>query len=156
MKKNRIYADTSIYGGVFDDEFTGVTRKFFDEVRKGRHILVVSEIVLQELELAPLKVRQFYADLPAGSVESIEFNDEMADLRDAYITAKVVSRRFRDDAAHVAAATVAKADLIISWNFRHLVKWERIRAFNAVNLRLGYPIMTILSPLEVISYEEGL
>lgn len=93
MKKNRIYADTSIYGGVFDDEFMGVTKTFFDEVRKGHHILVVSEIVLQELELAPLKVRQFYADLPARSVESIDFNDEMADLRDAYITAGVISRR---------------------------------------------------------------
>ena len=77
----------------------------------------------------------------------------MADLRDAYLSAEVVGPASSDDAAHVACATVAHADLIISWNFRHLVNWEKMRAFNAANLRLGYPLMTILSPTEVITDE---
>jgi hypothetical protein len=154
MKKNRIYADTSVFGGVFDPEFAKVSEKFFNDVRKGHHILIISEIVDRELESAPLYVRQFYADLPVGSAEYIDFSDEMADLRDAYLSAKVVASRFKEDAAHVASATVARADLIISWNFRHMVKWDRIRAFNAVNLILGYPIMTIMSPQGVISDEK--
>ena len=156
MKKNRIYADTSVFGGIFDPEFTEVTEKFFNDVRKGQHILIVSEIVDRELENAPLYVRQFYADLPVGSTEYVDFSDEMADLRDAYLSAKVVTSRFKDDAAHVASATVVRADLIVSWNFIHMVKWERIRAFNSVNLALGYPIMAIMSPREVISDEKDL
>ena len=80
----------------------------------------------------------------------------MADLRDAYLSAKILRPKWSDDAAHVAAATVARVDLIVSWNFRHLVKWDKIRAFNAVNLSLGYPIMTILSPREVITDDQDL
>jgi len=156
MKKNRIYADTSVFGGVFDPEFKEASTQFFDEARRGRHILILSEIVDRELERAPFRVRQFVADLPVGSTESVAFSDEMADLRDAYLSAKVVTSRFKDDAAHVAVATVVRADLIVSWNFRHLVKWKRIRAFNAVNLTLGYPVMTIMSPREVISDEKDL
>lgn len=80
----------------------------------------------------------------------------LGELRDAYLAAKVVGPRWSDDAAHVATATVARADLIVSWNFRHLVKWEKIRKFNAVNLAMGYPVMTILSPREVIRDDEEL
>jgi hypothetical protein len=153
MKRNRIYADTSVYGGIFDEEFADITAKFFEQLRNGHHLLLRSEIVDRELERAPSFVRQLVADLPESAIEIIRFTNEMADLRDAYIKARVVPKRFRDDAAHVAAASVIRADLITSWNFKHPVKWERIRAFNAVNIRLGYPFMTILSPREVISDE---
>jgi hypothetical protein len=154
MIRNRIYADTSVFGGAFDPDFARVSMLFFDEVREGRHVLLLSDVVARELERAPQHVREFVAQLPAGSVEALPFTDEMAELRDAYISAGIVERRWRDDAAHVAAATVARADLLVSWNFKHLVKWEKIRAFNGVNLRLGYPLVTILSPREVISDEE--
>jgi predicted nucleic acid-binding protein len=156
MKKNRIYADTSVFGGVFDPEFAGVSTRFFDEVRRGRHILLVSDITQQELEDAPLRVRQVLVDLPENMIETHVFNREMGELREAYLSAKVVERRWRDDASHVAVATVVRADLIVSWNFRHMVKWEKIRAFNAVNLVMGYPMVTILSPREVISDEKDL
>ena len=155
MKKNRIYADTSVFGGVFDPEFARISTQFFDEVRKGRHILLISDITQEELKGAPLQVRQFVLDLPPNMIETHLFNKEMGELREAYMSAKVVERRSRDDASHVAVATVIRADLIVSWNFRHMVKWEKVRAFNAVNMRLGYPVMTIITPREVISDEKG-
>jgi hypothetical protein len=108
--------------------------------------LLISEITARELESAPLQVRRFVADLPGRSIEIPPFTTEMAVLRDAYMSAGVVDPQLRDDAAHVAVATVVRADLMIFWNLRHLVKWEKIRAFNAVNLKLGYPMITILSP----------
>ncbi len=154
MKKNRIYADTSVFGGIMDDEFSSISRRFFGEVRKGKHIVLISEITARELRGAPPAVRKFVADLPGKAIENITFTAEMVDLRDAYLSANVVGRRWSDDAAHVAVATVARADLIISWNFRHLVKWEKIRAFNAVNLKYGYPLITILSPRQVIDDEK--
>lgn len=151
MKQNRVYADTSVFGGVFDDEFRETTQSFFREVRAGKHVIWLSEVTARELRSAPPEVRKFVAELPEECLRELAFTEEMATLRDAYLVAKVVGRRWSDDAAHVAAATVARADLIVSWNFKHIVKWEKIRAFNAVNLSLGYPTMTILSPREVIA-----
>lgn len=156
MKKNRIYADTSVFGGVFDPEFAEYSMRFFDEVRMGRHILLISTITLQELKQAPLEVRNFLAGIPARMIEKHKFNDEMGILREAYLTAKVIERKWVDDASHVAIATVSRADLIVSWNFRHMVKLEKIRGYNAVNMKMGYPLVTILSPREVISDEERL
>ena len=154
MKMVRVYADTSVFGGAFDDAFLFVTCRFFDEVRMGKYRLVVSEIAARELSEAPLQVRDLLSSLPSGSVERLAFSQEMLELRDAYLSAGVIGEKWIDDAAHVAAATVARVDLLVSWNFRHLVQWEKIRAFNAVNLNLGYPMITILSPREVISHEE--
>ncbi len=153
-RKSRIYADTSVFGAVADEEFKVVTFRFFEEVRICGHLLLVSEVAARELLGAPLTVRQFVAELPEDAMERLPFTDEMLELRDAYLSAKVVGQRWNDDAAHVAAATVTRADLIVSWNFRHIVNWDKIRAFNAVNLRLGYPLMTILSPREVVTDEE--
>jgi predicted nucleic acid-binding protein len=153
-KRNRIYADTSVFGGITDKEFQSVSKGFFEEVQKGKHGLIISEVTAEELREAPETIRLFVADLPEEAIERVALNQEMRDLRDAYLAAKVVGRAQIDDAAHVAVATVAKADLIVSWNFKHLVKWSRIRRFNAVNLTLGYPLMTILSPREVVADEE--
>ena len=156
MKKNRIYVDTSVFGGVSDEEFSYITRRFFDEVRAGKHLLLLSEVTARELSGAPLDIRRHVAGLPEDVLEHLGFTGEMAELRDAYLDANVAGRRWSDDAAHVAAATVARADLLVSWNFKHLVKWDKIRAFNAVNLRLGYPLITILSPREVVADEEDI
>ena len=133
-----------------------IPARFFDEVREGKHVVLMSEVTSRELARAPIYIQQFLADLSAHNIENIDINKEIVDLTDAYIAAKVVSRRWIDDATHVAAATVARADALVSWNFRHMVKWEKIRGFNAVNLKLGYPIMTIFTPREVISDEKGL
>jgi predicted nucleic acid-binding protein len=153
-KRNRIYADTSVFGGIADKEFESISKRFFEEVREGKHELIMSDVTAEELRDAPETIRLFIAGLPEGSIERVTLNQEMVALRDAYLAAKVVGRAQIDDAAHVAVATVMKADVILSWNFKHLVKWSRIRRFNAVNLTLGYPLMTILSPREVVADEE--
>ena len=58
------------------------------------------------------------------------------------------------DAQHIALATVCRADLVVSWNFKHIVHYEKIRGFNSVNLREGYGMVDIRSPREVVKYEE--
>ena len=151
--RTRIYADTSVFGGMFDEEFQSVTRAFFAEVEAGKHIVLVSPITTRELRRSPVAVQEFLASLSPECLEMIQFTVEMAELRDAYLSARILGEKWGDDAAHVAAATVSRADLIISWNFRHLVKWEKIRRFNAVNLSVGYPMVTIHSPRELVSDE---
>ncbi|MBI5479476.1 MAG: PIN domain-containing protein [Deltaproteobacteria bacterium] len=153
MRTPRIYVDTSVLGGNFDDEFRVPTRRLFDALLEGRWVALVSDVTVDELADAPREVREFAASLPADAMERVAADEECAELADEYIRAAVVPPSMRGDALHVATAACHGADLVVSWNYRHLVNWARIRGFNAVNLRLGYPVVEIRSPLEV-SFDE--
>jgi hypothetical protein len=149
MRALRVYVDTSVIGGCEDPEFAERSRSFFDYARQGHLTVVVSPIVVAELAGAPEPVQAVLDGLPPSAVEYVDVAAEMLALRDAYIRAGVIGPRWLDDAAHVAVATVVRADAIVSWNFRHLVRLDRIRAFNQVNLLNGYGILSILTPMEV-------
>ncbi len=153
MKRLRVYIDTSVVGGVFDSEFADLTRRFFDQIRAGDSMLLVSDLLIEELSDAPARVRSYFSGIPRDCVEELFRDAETTALRDAYLAAGVVGASSADDAAHVAIATVARADLIASWNFRHFVNLEKIRGFNAVNLRNGYNLIDIRSPREVLRHE---
>ena len=150
MKVLRIYADTSVFGGCFDQEFAEESRKLFEEIQEGRFILAVSATTLRELEGAPLQVRQVLGDLPDRCVESLPASEEVAKLRDAYVALGVVSEASRLDAEHIASASVGDVDLIVSWNFKHIVHFEKIRGYHAVNLIHGYREVAVHTPKEVI------
>mgnify|MGYP002760437110 CR=1 FL=1 len=149
MTPFRIYADTSVIGGVHDPEFADDSRRFVKGVRAGRFILLVSEIVVAELQGAPEAVRRILPSLPATSVEPVEVSEEVLTLRDADLDASIVGEQWSDDAAHVAAATMARADAIVSWNFTHIVRLDKMKAYNRVNEREGYDSLTIISPTEL-------
>ena len=108
-----------------------------------------------EIQKGPPNVRQFFLDLPEEGMERVVMTSEVIILRDRYIEAGILPPTRLDDAAHVALATAAEADLMVSWNFRHLVHFEKIRQYNAVNLTLGYKTIEIRSPREVIHEDEG-
>lgn len=153
MKKRqiRVYADTSVYGGVFDDEFADASRMFFDQVCSGGFILYISEVVHKELELAPDKVNGLFQEM-LPHCQLAEINENTLELREAYINEGILSEKWYDDALHVAIATAADCDLIVSWNFKHIVNFQKIPLFNAVNVLNGYKTIAIHSPLEVINY----
>lgn len=153
MRTVLAYADTSVYGGVFDDDFDRPSAAFFDLVRSVRFDLVVSDVVRQEISLAPLRVRHHFESL-LGYMRFVPFDEHVLRLRDAYLAAGIVTAKWAEDAAHVAAATVGGADLIVSWNFKHIVHFDKIRGYNAVNALQGYRGIEIRSPAEVIDYEE--
>ena len=154
MKPFRVYIDTSVVGGCFDDEFQKLSRRFFEQVRVADIRLLVSDLLIEELEGAPEDVRGLLASLPAEGIEDVFRDAESLALRDAYTQASVVGPTAMNDAFHVAIATVARADVIVSWNFRHFVNLEKIRGFNAANLRMRYGMIDIRSPQEVIRHEE--
>lgn len=147
-----VYADTSIFGGAEDDEFREATLKFLRSVRRGQYILLVSEVTLRELADAPPNVRRVFTDLPPDRVLHVprEVEQEAESLTEAYIAAGILGPARHDDASHVAIASVARADLILSWNFRHIVNYRKIHQFNEVNRLCGYPPIDIRSPLEVV------
>ena len=153
MKTPRIYLDTSVFGGCFDEEFSRESLLLMEEIKAGRFRLVMSEAVMSEHESAPAQVQNSYAEIPKHLIETVGSNAEVENLQHAYLEAKVVGPASASDAEHMAIATVARADMIVSWNFKHLVHYEKIAGYLSVNLRLGYGPIGIFSPKEVVSYE---
>lgn len=155
MKPLRIYCDTSVIGGCLDEEFAEHSRQFIAEVVAGNFVILVSELLVEELTNAPAQVRHILDSLPVEQMEYVVIDEEVESLRDAYLEAGILSLRWRDDATHVAAASVAGADAIVSWNFRHIVRLDLMRQYNDVNPQKGYRHLTIVSPLEVVYEPHG-
>lgn len=149
MKPPRIYCDSSVIAGYFDPEFETDSRRFIDAVMNGRIVMLVSEVVVQEILQAPENVQNLLASIPPFSLERVPLSKEIIELRNAYIAAGILGAKWIDDATHVAAATVARADAIVSWNFAHIVRLDKMKSYNQVNLINGYGILTIVSPREV-------
>jgi hypothetical protein len=149
----RIYIDTSVIGGCFDPEFSAWSNALFDEFALGLKIPLVSDITLQELEYAPVEVRQALDTLD-NKIEYICFDKEVSKLADLYVTEKIVTPKYLMDAQHIALASVVRADVLVSWNFKHIVNLNRIRLYNSVNMKLGYPLIDIRSPREVLNEKD--
>ncbi len=150
----RVYADTSVFGGVFDEEFSQPSKEFFAEVNEGRFLLVTSAVVQAEISAAPKKVQEFFSFITANA-EVAEITQEVLELRQAYLDAKIVSPQSIDDLTHVAIASVSQCDMIVSWNFKHIVHFEKIPKYNAVNTIIDYNHLDIFSPSEVIRYDDN-
>jgi predicted nucleic acid-binding protein len=152
MRKLRIYIDTSVIGGYFDDEFSIDTRLLFDEIQKGLYKLVISDLTEKELVNAPETVRTLLKDLGVD-FDLVNVTQESIDLATEYVKEKVVGQTSIDDCIHIATATINNVDLLISWNFKHIVNVQRIRGYNSINIKNGYSSLEIRSPKDLINYE---
>jgi predicted nucleic acid-binding protein len=146
----RIYIDTSVIGGCLDDEFSTDSNRLLEMANNGKAVLLISDLLIRELDDGPPQVRAILKALPSKAIERIFLTSESDAVFEAYIRAGILGDRHANDARHIALATVAKADLVLSWNFKHIVHWDKIRMFNSVNLREGYPQLEIRSPLEYV------
>jgi len=152
--KQRIYIDTSVVGGYFDDEFSVDTIPFFERVKKGEIIIIVSDLLEAELLRAPVFVKDFFAKISNKQIEKVKLLQEAVDLADKYIEAKVVGKTSKADCQHIAIATICKADVLVSWNFKHIVNLDRIRGYNGINYQLGYNMLEIRTPKEIVKYDK--
>ena len=125
--KQRIYIDTSVIGGCFDEEFEEWSNRLFDELISGQKIAIISDITYREIELAPQSVQDKLFSIPTENRENVLTDTEIEELANNYIEAGAVSKKFYEDALHIANATIQKADIVVSWNFRHIVNLDRIR-----------------------------
>ncbi len=152
--KQRIYIDTSVIGGYFDEEFKDATRELFKRFEKNEITFVVSDLLDLELIGAPKNVRELPYKFSADKFERVELTDEAVILADTYIAEKVVGKTSLEDCRHIAIATINKVDVLASWNFKHIVNLDRIKGYNSVNYRLGYTMIEIRSPKDLIHYED--
>lgn len=150
--KQRIYIDTSVVGGYFDEEFKEATFMLFERLENNKVIFVVSDLLDLELINAPQQVKDQLQKFPADKFQRVELTEEAVKLADAYIAAKVVGKTSLEDCRHIALATINKVDVLASWNFKHIVNLDIIRGYNSVNLRLGYSILEIRSPRDLVDY----
>lgn len=145
----RVYIDTSVIGGLFDIEFSEDTKPFFERVEKGELKIVYSEITNDELTNAPDQIKNYLKGINSKQKEFVEISQEAVNLADTYIREKVVGKTSRADCIHIALATIYKVDILVSWNFKHIVNISRIRGYNSVNLKLGHQTLEIRTPKEI-------
>ncbi|MBA3285419.1 MAG: type II toxin-antitoxin system VapC family toxin [Bacteroidia bacterium] len=152
--KHRLYLDTSVFGGYFDEEFSEHTIPLFERIRKNDFTILYSTVTQDELENAPENVKELVMGLKVGNTEFLETTDEAIDLATEYITEKVGGQTSFADCLHIALATIYRADYLLSWNFKHIVNVQRIRGYNSINIKNGYKQLEIRSPREFETYEE--
>jgi len=146
----RVYVDTSVIYGAFAQRFVQETKPFWDAVINGKIRVILSDVLEQEVNRSPAHVREFYHELPKIQIERIVSTEESNRLAAQYVVENVVGKSSLDDCRHIAIATLVHADVLVSWNFKHIVNIDRIHGYNSVNMKLGYPQINIRTPYEVI------
>ena len=153
MERSRIYVDTSVLGGCFDSEFAVWSNGLIGDFRAGRLVPALSDLTAAEVRDAPEPVRDLHQELLLLAGTVLVVTPQVTSLVAAYQARRVLPAKFRADMSHIALATIAEVDALVSWNFKHIVRLDKIRLFNAVNVELGHKALTILSPREVTTYE---
>jgi predicted nucleic acid-binding protein len=153
--KQRLYIDTSVFGGFFDEEFSEFTKPLFERLQNGEFRLLFSTVTQDELNSAPERVKKLVTSLKAENTEFLETIDEAVELASQYIVGGVVGQTSFADCLHIALATINHADYLISWNFKHIVNVLRIRGYNAINIKNGYKELEIRSPRDFMNYEDN-
>lgn len=151
--RQRIYIDTSVIGGYYDDEFEEATKQLFERIINKEFFVYFSEVNETELEFAPEHIKGVKNLIPTDCIRHIEIDDDVEALTQTYIKEKALGKASENDAYHIALASVNRLDCLISWNFKHIVNFDKIKMFNSINIRLGYPVIDIRSPLEFLKNE---
>ncbi len=146
----KFYVDTSVWGGYFDKEFKEWTEPFIEQIREGKFQATISDITLDEVIKAPENVRNLVYSMPEDFLEFVTITEEQRSLAIKYIEEGALTQKFESDAQHIAIATVLKVDSLVSWNFKHMVNFFRIRQYNSINLKNGYAMIDIRTPKEVL------
>ena len=156
MKRQRIYIDTSIVGGFFDKEFEKETKMLFERLENKEVVFVLSTVLWKELKDAPPNVKSLLNNYSKDSFERVALTNEAKELANKYIAENVVGKTSLDDCRHIALATINKVDVLASWNFKHIVNLNRIKGYNAVNLKNGHITLEIRNPKDLIDYGKGI
>lgn len=154
MRILKIYFDTSIFNFVFADDVPAereITLRLLDEVKSGKYEAFISEVVLDEINRAPqakaVKLRDCVKKI---NPEELILDDNAQALAEEYIEKGVIPSKYEDDAFHIAIASVNNLDVIVSWNFAHIVKLKTRREVAVINTLMGYRPVEICSPQEVV------
>lgn len=157
MKKQKIYLDTSIINFAIADDVSNddkeATKRLCDEINQGKYEAFISEVVLREINDTRDQSKR---DCLVKFIDSLELSevlnvdDEVNALAEKYINEKIIPQRYADDALHIALDSVNGADILASWNFKHIVKHKTRVEVTGVNTLTGYKTIDICTPKEVV------
>ena len=147
---DRVYLDTSVFGGYFEPEFELWTKLLFDKIKKGENENALLTNDGNRIMNAPKHIMYFASTIPDKNIEFLSITNEATELAQMYINENVVGKTSRADCIHIAITTLNNADLLASWNFKHIVNISRIRGYNSINYKLGHKILEIRTPREII------
>lgn len=158
MRVPKIYVETTIFNFPFADDapqYRADTLKLFEEIKAGKFEPYTSEYAVGELEdeKNTEKRNKMLALIPEYKIKVLPKKDSIAELAQSYIAARTVPEKYMTDALHIAAAIIEGLDIIVSLNFRHIVKYKTIEIVNVINDLKGYSRIDIHSPAEVIDYD---
>lgn len=145
-----LYLDTSVFGGCFDKEFELWSRALVNKILAGKYSALISELTLDEISHAPLYVRELANEVVSMNSEIILVDKQSRELAGRYLHERILTQKSDTDSLHIALATIHHADILLSWNFKHIVNLNRIRLYNSVNLAAGYAMLEIRSPREIV------
>lgn len=153
MIKQKFYLDTSVFNFLLaEDEPTKrkVTEELFKKLPDLGEIYISDIVSLEVLESSSPIRERLIAVINKQEPIILTIDEEIRELAEEYIRAGIIPAKYRDDALHIAVAVVNRLDVIVSWNFEHIVKLKTKREVNGLNLMLGYKEIEIVSPEEVI------
>ena len=145
----KFYVDTSVWGGYYDKEFSNWTIPFIEQAREGRFTIIISDVTIGELQFAPLKVRDLLDTIPIEFIELVNITQEQLELAEKYVEEGALTPKFLSDAQHIAISSILKVDSLVSWNFKHMVNFFRIKQYNLINRKFGHSTIDIRTPKEV-------
>ncbi|MGO4292702.1 hypothetical protein [Chitinophaga sp. RAB17] len=145
-----VYTDTSVIGGCFDHEFKDHSQALWEEFRNGIKKLILSDLVRMELDGARKEVKAKLTEVPSIYKVNIKTTVKASKLAEVYIAEGALSNKCYNDALHIALATLHSADILASWNFKHIVNLDKIKLYNSINLRMGYRLIEIRTPREIL------
>jgi hypothetical protein len=154
IKISRIYLNTFVIGGSHDIEFVTWSNGLMKNFRLKNYQPVLSQLTFDEMNKAPQQVQDTLTRLMDYEPRILEITEDALELSEEYLNRKILNPKFRDDALHIALASLSNVDVLVSWNFRHIVHYDKIRLFNAVNIENGLKSIDIYSPCEVTNYKE--
>lgn len=157
MRKTKLYLDTSVPSFLFTDdspEKKKTTIKFWELLRLEIYEIVISDILLIEINRAKPPLNNKLAECIAQlSPFVIHVTEDIHNLGEKYVQEKIIPQKYFNDALHLACATYANVDAVVSWNFKHFVNLKTIRGVNGVNRIVGLKEIEILTPQSWIEEE---
>jgi predicted nucleic acid-binding protein len=158
LKILRIYLETTVFNFKFAEDSPDKkedANTLFNEIGQGKYIPYTSDYVLQELLKAEEPKRTKMVDLiEKYNIRFLDSNENAEILADKYVSENIIPQKYKTDGIHIAMATIHDLDIIVSYNFHHIVKLKTIIGTESINLREGYKKIGIYSPTEVIENNE--
>lgn len=152
MRKPKIYLDTSVISHLSQEDVPDKmkdTLALWQEIKNGKYDVYLSNVTIGEIMECPEPKRGLlkeYISQIDYTLVDFDGDAEIEQLAQQIILNKILTQKSYDDCLHIAGAVVYGCDVIISWNFKHIVNYKTINGVKILSYSSGYKIIEIYTP----------